>query len=147
MSVQMQIQFVNMYTNYSWTLTLIFAFTLNSLKKNRYKIMTGGIMAETAKEFFDGLQEKIDPEKIKGINATYQWDIDDAGKWFATLTDEGATVGEGEAEDANITITVSEDNWLAIVGGTLAPQMAFLTGKIKIKGDMSLAMKLQNLMG
>ena len=104
-------------------------------------------MAESAKEFFDNLQEAINPEKIKGINATYQWDISDAGKWYATLSDDGATVSEGEAEEPNITITVTEENWLAIVAGTLAPQMAFLTGKIKIKGDMSLAMKLQNLMG
>lgn len=104
-------------------------------------------MAASAKEFFDGLQESIDIEKIKGINATYQWDIADTGKWYATLSDDGATVTEGESEDANITIIVSEENWLAIVAGTLAPQMAFLTGKIKIKGDMSLAMKLQNLMG
>jgi putative sterol carrier protein len=104
-------------------------------------------MAESAKEFFDNLQAQINPEKIKGINATYQWDITDAGKWYAVLSDDGATVSEGEADDSNITISVSEENWLAIVAGTLAPQMAFLTGKIKIKGDMSLAMKLQNLMG
>ena len=104
-------------------------------------------MAESAKEFFDNLQASIKPEKIQGINATYQWDITDTGKWYATLSDDGATVAEGEADDANITITVSEENWLAIVAGTLAPQMAFLTGKIKIKGDMSLAMKLQSLMG
>jgi putative sterol carrier protein len=104
-------------------------------------------MAATAKEFFEGLESKINPEKIKGINATYQWDITDAGKWYATLSDDGATVTEGESDDPNITITVSEENWMAIVGGTLAPQMAFLTGKIKIKGDMSLAMKLQSLMG
>ena len=32
-------------------------------------------MAATAKEFFEGLQAHIDPEKIKGINATYQWDL------------------------------------------------------------------------
>lgn len=104
-------------------------------------------MAESAKEFFDNLQASLNPEKIKGINATYQWDIGEAGKWYAVLSDDGATVSEGEAEDANITITVSEENWLAIVSGSLAPQMAFLTGKIKIKGDMSLAMKLQSLLG
>ena len=50
--------------------------------------------AESAKEFFDNLQTSIDPEKIKGINATYQWDIIDTGKWYATLTDDGATVSD-----------------------------------------------------
>lgn len=104
-------------------------------------------MAESAKEFFDGMQENLDPEKIKGINATYQWDITGAGKWYAKLTDDGAEVSEGEADSPDITITVAESDWLDIVSGKLNGQMAFLTGKLKIQGDMSLAMKLQSLTG
>lgn len=104
-------------------------------------------MAETAKEFFDGLQSSIDADKIKGINATYQWDIADAGKWYAKLSDGSVEVAEGEAEASDITISCSEGDWLDIVSGKLNGQMAFLTGKLKIKGDMSLAMKLQSLTG
>jgi putative sterol carrier protein len=104
-------------------------------------------MAATAKEFFDGMQENLDPEKVKGINATYQWDITGAGKWYAKLSDENIEVGEGEAESPDITITVDEQNWMDIVDGKLNGQMAFLTGKLKIQGDMTLAMKLQNLTG
>lgn len=106
-------------------------------------------MADTAAEFFAGLAAGIDPEKIKGINATYQWDItgDDGGKWYAALADGSATVSEGEAESADITLTVSSADWLDIVSGKLNGQMAFLTGKLKIQGDMALAMKLQSLTG
>lgn len=104
-------------------------------------------MAESAKEFFDGLQEGIDLEKVKGINATYQWDIDGAGKWYAKISDDAVEVNEGEAESSDITITVAESDWLDIVSGKLNGQMAFLTGKLKIQGDMSLAMKLQSLTG
>jgi len=56
-------------------------------------------------------------------------------------------VAEGEAENPNITITVTSSDWMDIVSGKLNGQMAFLTGKLKIQGDMSLAMKLQNLTG
>ena len=106
-------------------------------------------MADTAAEFFGGMQANLDPEKIKGIDATYQWDItgDGGGKWFAKFSEGGAEVGEGEAESPNITITVSAENWMDIVNGKLNGQMAFLTGKLKIQGDMSLAMKLQSLTG
>jgi len=111
--------------------------------------LQGGIMADTCSEFFSGLQESIDPEKIKGIDATYQWDItgDGGGKWYAKLSDSGVEVGEGEAESPSITLTVEAQNWMDIVNGKLNGQMAFLTGKLKIKGDMTLAMKLQSITG
>jgi putative sterol carrier protein len=104
-------------------------------------------MAETAKEFFDGLAAGVDPEKLKGINATYQWDIEGAGKWYAVINDGDIDVSEGDADAPGVTISVDEENWLAIVDGSLNAQMAFLTGKLKIAGDMTLAMKLQNLTG
>jgi len=104
-------------------------------------------MAETAKEFFDGLADGVEPDKLKGINATFQWDITDAGKWNAIINDGDITVSEGEAESPGVTISVDEENWLAIVDGSLNAQMAFLTGKLKIAGDMTLAMKLQSLTG
>ena len=106
-------------------------------------------MAETPTEFFSGLQEAIDPEKIKGIDATYQWDItgDGGGKWYAKLNEGSVEVSEGEADSPNITITVESQNWMDIVNGKLNGQTAFLTGKLKIQGDMTLAMKLQSITG
>lgn len=105
-------------------------------------------MANTPAEVFEAMKANVKPEKVKGINATYQWDItgDNGGKWFATFSDaDGAKIGEGQAENPNITITVAAQDWVDIVGGKLNPQMAFLTGKLKIQGDMTLAMKLQSI--
>lgn len=109
----------------------------------------GGNMADTCSEFFSGLQESIDPEKVKGINATYQWDITGGGggKWYVTLDDDSVEVTEGEAEDPSITLTVEAQDWLDIINGKLNGQMAFMTGKLKIQGDMTLAMKLQSITG
>ena len=106
-------------------------------------------MVETCSEFFSGLQEAIDPEKVKGIDATYQWDItgEGGGKWWAKLGEESVEVSDGEAESPNITLTVEAQDWMDIVNGKLNGQMAFLTGKLKIQGDMTLAMKLQSITG
>jgi putative sterol carrier protein len=99
--------------------------------------------------FFTELPGKIDSSKIAGMNATYQFIItgDNGGEWYVKLADGKADVGTGKADAPNITITVSDENWLSIVSGKLSGQTAFLTGKLKIQGDMSLAMKLQNILG
>ena len=106
-------------------------------------------MADSAAEFFSSMKDNINPDKIKDLNATYQWDLtgEGGGKWFAKFADGGVEVGEGEAEDPNITITVATQDWMDIVSGKLNGQMAFLQGKLKVQGDMTLAMKLQSLTG
>lgn len=104
-------------------------------------------MAQTVSEFFSGLGEKVDSGKIAGINAVYQFDItgDNGGQWYVNIADGSAAVAQGAHENPNITISASDENWIKIVDGELNGQTAFLTGKLKVKGDMSLAMKLQNL--
>jgi len=93
------------------------------------------------------LGSKVDPTKISGMNATYQFDItgDGGGVWHVKLADGQASVNAGPAENPSITLTATDQNWLDIVSGKLSGQTAFLTGKLKIKGDMSLAMKLQSV--
>jgi putative sterol carrier protein len=54
-------------------------------------------------------------------------------------------VVQGTTENPSITLTASDEDWLKIVSGQLNGQTAFLTGKLKIKGDISLAMKLQSV--
>ena len=101
----------------------------------------------TVAEFFSELQGKVDPTKIAGMNATYQFDIsgDQGGTWHVKLADGAASVNDGPAENPSITLNATDQNWLDIVSGKLSGQTAFLTGKLKIKGDMGLAMKLQNV--
>lgn len=106
-------------------------------------------MADSVQEFFGGLESKIDTKKTAGMNCTYQFSIagDGGGEWYVVLSDGQPAVHEGTAENPNITLNADAGNWLDIVNGKTSGQMAFLTGKLKVKGDMSLAMKLQSLMG
>jgi len=98
-------------------------------------------------EFFSKMPERVNKDKIQGMNATYQFDItgDDGGKWYVEIADNDAKVVEGEAENPSITLTMSDQNFVDLVTGKLNGQTAFLTGKLKIKGDMTLAMKLQSI--
>jgi putative sterol carrier protein len=104
-------------------------------------------LAETVKEYFDQIASSFNSANAAGMNATYQFDItgDGGGKWFAKIENGALTSGGGEADSADCTVTVSDSDWLDILNGKLDGQMAFMAGKLKIAGDMSLALKLKSL--
>ena len=98
----------------------------------------------SAKDFFDTLQSRVDPAKTAGINNSYLFDIDGAGKWKVDVQDGYVSVTQG-AEDADVTITTSEETFEKITSGEQNATSAYMTGKLKVKGDMGAAMKLQKL--
>jgi putative sterol carrier protein len=74
----------------------------------------------SAKEFFDGLESRVDESKTAGMNNSYIFDIEGAG-------------------------TTSEETFEKITSGEQNATSAYMTGKLKVKGDMGAAMKLQKL--
>jgi putative sterol carrier protein len=101
-------------------------------------------MAETAREFFETLPSRVDPAKTAGMSNSYLFDVEGAGKWLVAVEDGAVSVREGEG-DADATITASEETFQKIANGEQNPTTAYMTGKLKIKGDMGAAMKLQKL--
>jgi putative sterol carrier protein len=96
------------------------------------------------REFFESLPSRVDPARTAGVNKSYVFDIEGAGVWKVDVTDAGVEVTEGGG-DADVTIHASEETFRAIAEGNQNPTTAFMTGKLKIDGDMSAAMKLQKL--
>jgi putative sterol carrier protein len=101
-------------------------------------------MAETTREFFEGLPARADQSKLAGMSNSYLFDIEGTGKWLVTIADGVVSVREGEG-DADCTISSSEENFQKILSGEQNATSAYMTGKLKIKGDMGAAMKLQKL--
>jgi putative sterol carrier protein len=98
----------------------------------------------TAQEFFDALPSRVSPDRIEGMNNTYVFDIEGAGVWTVAVTDGAVTVTEG-AGDADCTFSSSEETFEKITSGEQNATTAYMTGKLKIKGDMGAAMKLQKI--
>jgi putative sterol carrier protein len=98
----------------------------------------------SVREFFEGLETRVDQSKTAGMNNSYLFDIDGAGKWKVDVQDGSVKVTEGE-QPADVTITASEDTFDKIVSGEQNATSAYMTGKLKVKGDMGAAMKLQKL--
>ena len=98
----------------------------------------------TAQEFFDALPSRVTPDRIEGMNNTYVFDIEGAGVWSVAVADGAVTVSEG-ASDADCTFSASEETFAKITSGEQNATTAYMTGKLKIKGDMGAAMKLQKI--
>jgi putative sterol carrier protein len=99
----------------------------------------------TVRETFENMPSAFRADAAKGVNAVYQFDIlgDGGGKWHAAIVDGQLTVGEGQHDKPNVTITMKVDHYLAMSAGKLSGMVAFATGKLKVKGDMILAAKMQ----
>jgi putative sterol carrier protein len=97
-----------------------------------------------AREFFEGLEARVDESRLAGMNNSYLFDIDGEGQWVVAVADGKLTVTEGPG-DADTTITTSGETFDKIASGDQNPTTAYMTGKLKVKGDMGAAMKLQKL--
>lgn len=98
----------------------------------------------TVKEFFESLESRADTSRTAGMTNSYLFDIEGAGKWTVNVDDGKIRVTEG-GEDADAVISTSQATFEKIVSGEQNPTSAYMTGKLKVKGDMGAAMKLQKL--
>jgi putative sterol carrier protein len=88
------------------------------------------------------------PDVVQKINAIYQFNISGpgGGSWSVDCTQPGGTIQQGTAQNPRCTVAATDADFLNIVNGKLNPQMAFMSGKLRIQGDMGLAMKLQQIL-
>ena len=101
-------------------------------------------MAQSAREFFETLEGRVDPSKTEGMTNSYLFDIEGAGTWKVDVKDGRVSVREGNG-DADATISASEDTFEKIASREMNATTAYMSGKLKVKGDLGAAMKLQKL--
>ena len=101
----------------------------------------------TVKESFDAMSSRFRADKATGTSAVIQYDVsgDGGGTWNAAIKDGTCTVTPGAATSPNLTLSISAQDWLDMLSGKQSGQMLFMSGKLKIKGDMGLAMKLGSM--
>lgn len=91
-------------------------------------------MSEVIKQGVETLNEKLEGEGFDGLA---KFVIEGEGEII--LDSEGARAGD---DDADVTLTASADTFRGMIEGNVNPTMAFMSGQLKIDGDMSQAMKL-----
>jgi putative sterol carrier protein len=105
-------------------------------------------MPDTVRAVFEEIPRQFDPAAWGSQNAVLQFNItgDDAGSWTVNIVDGKISIDESEAANPDMTVTTTAQDMVAIVNGELNSVSAFMQGRVRIDGDMSLAMKLQNLL-
>ena len=101
----------------------------------------------SCQEYFNTLNQRFNEDAAKGLTASFQFDLtgDGGGVYCVDVADGSMSIVEGGKEEPSITITISAENYLKMAHGKLNGQMAVMTGKMKVKGNMSLAMKMRQL--
>ena len=103
-------------------------------------------MYESAQQFFDDLQANADATRASDLTASYRFDIEGAGTWRVEVRAGVVTVDQSQ-EPADCMIATDEQTFLGVVQNQLSPIGAFMTGKIRVEGDMGLALRLRDLIG
>lgn len=102
---------------------------------------------DTKKLFNHDLPEALarNAEDAKTIGAKFQLNVTGMGEWFIDASPTGPAC-RGGAEDADVTITIAEEDFQTLVDNPQANAMQlFFRGKLKITGNRMLAMKLNKL--
>lgn len=95
-----------------------------------------------AKAIFDTMVTRFDKDAAAGMDAVFQFEIDDAEPYFVVIADDSARYEQGEHDDANVTLSMDTETLSEVMSGELDGMQAFMQGKIRADGDIMLATKL-----
>ncbi len=106
-------------------------------------------MSDSVKELLEAIPAKFDATAWGDSDAKIGFDVtgDGGGQWTAIIEDGSLSIEDGIPDETTMTITCAAEDMIAMIKGDLNGVSAFMQGKLKIDGDMAMAMKLQNLLG
>ena len=105
-------------------------------------------MPLTVEQLMEKMPGAFIPEKGQGLDSLIHFKFTGAepGEWNAQIKDGKVVVTKGETpKPANMTLTADSADYVKIFTGELDGMQAFMQGKIKLAGDLNLAMKLMQM--
>ncbi|CAG5924326.1 peroxisomal multifunctional enzyme type 2 [Menidia menidia] len=116
--------------------------------QNPTPVQEGGLQSELVFAEIGRRITELGSELVKKVNAVFGWEITKDGKsaaqWTIDLKNGGGGLHKGPySGKADVTFTVSDEDFMEVVTGKLMPQKAFFAGKLKVKGNIMLSQKLE----
>lgn len=115
-------------------------------RENRWEVS----LVESTRELFRVISERVAAtgERWRGLDCSFQFVLsgEDGGSFYVRIVGGEPDVAEGVLEEPGVTIRLTADDFKKVVEGTLDTTSAFFAGKIKVEGDLGLAMQLQSLL-
>ncbi len=104
-------------------------------------------MPLTVEQLMEKMPGAFLAEKAQGVDAVIQFKFTgaEAGEWFAAIKDGKVDVARGAHPSPKMTLTADSGDYVKIFTGELDGMQAFMQGKIKLAGDLNLAMKLMQM--
>uniref|UniRef100_A0AAX7VDB8 Peroxisomal multifunctional enzyme type 2 n=1 Tax=Astatotilapia calliptera TaxID=8154 RepID=A0AAX7VDB8_ASTCA len=108
----------------------------------------GGLQSELVFAEIGRRIKDVGSELVKKVNAVFGWEITKDGKkaaqWTIDLKSGSGSLHKGPyGGKADVTMTVSDEDFMEVVQGKLNPQKAFFSGKLKVRGNIMLSQKLE----
>lgn len=103
--------------------------------------------ATTVREYMDRIAD-VDPSRIESVDGVFLFDLsgEGGGKWAVIVKEGQVEIEEDGTTPADVTIAMTTPDFIALSNGQLNPVAAFMQGKIKVSGNMALAMQMQSLL-
>jgi len=101
-------------------------------------------MASVA-EIIETMNSKFNAAAAAGLDLIFQFNIEDGETYHLVVNDGACSVAEGENDDANVTLIMNTETLKGIVSGETDGMQAFMSGQLRVEGDMMLATKLGEL--
>ena len=103
-------------------------------------------MSSAAAISLSQMQQAFRPKQAEGLDATFNFDLagDGGGQWQMRIADGACALGGGLAPEADVTIHSSAEDWVAMLTGELDDTTAYMSGRLRIDGDMDLAERLSD---
>jgi putative sterol carrier protein len=98
----------------------------------------------TIEELMNRMPKAFLPDKAEGVEAVIQYHLSgaEAGDWVVTIGDDKCVVERGTTEDATMTLQADSQDYKDIILGKLDPMTAFMQQKVKLTGNLNMALGL-----
>jgi putative sterol carrier protein len=103
----------------------------------------------TVAELFEKMPSQFNAEKAGDMNSTILFDLsgDEGGQWSVKIADGAVDVVQEAVDSPMATVKMDAGDYKDMITGKLNPMMAFMSGKVKVEGDLNSVMKFQSIFG